>query len=323
MNSSPGMAEPDNGLAVTRLCRHFGDVQAVADVSFEVRPGEIFGIVGPDGAGKTTLFRLLCGALDIDSGEARVGPFDVRRDPESVKSIIGYMSQRFSLYGDLTVAENIHFTATLFHVSAADRQERERQLLAASRMEPFRHRLARDLSGGMKQKLALTCALIHRPRILFLDEPTTGVDPVSRRDFWKILYQLVRQGMTLVVSTPYMDEAERCNRVAFMNAGRLLCCASPRELKANGHGSLVEVDVRPVIPARHVVAALPFVQSVHVFGNRLHVRLAEPGEPARHLADALSRSGLDYRDQRVISPSLEDVFISLVTEPVSPAPQNA
>jgi ABC-2 type transport system ATP-binding protein len=237
-----GTVSLDNGLRTRGLAKSFGPQTAVAGLDLDVRSGEIFGLVGPDGAGKTTTLRMLAGILDPDAGDAWVGGISVREDPEGVKGIIGYMSQRFSLYGDLTVAENIYFFANLFHVPADERIRREQQLLEASRMTPFRDRLAKDLSGGMKQKLALTCTLIHRPRILYLDEPTTGVDPVSRRDFWKILYGLVREGMTLVVSTPYMDEAERCNRIAFLHQGRVLRCAGPRELKREIPGELVEVN---------------------------------------------------------------------------------
>ncbi len=309
------MTAQGSGITARGLRKAFADRVAVDRLDLEVRPGEIFGLVGPDGAGKTTALRLLCGILDPDAGDAEVGGRSVRQDPEGVKALVGYMSQRFSLYGDLTVAENIYFFANLFHVPADERRRREQELLEASRMTPFRDRLARNLSGGMKQKLALTCTLIHRPQILFLDEPTTGVDPVSRRDFWKILYGLVRQGMTLVVSTPYMDEAERCNRLAFMHQGRLLRCASPRELKQNLPGDLIEVAGAPAHDLSERLRGLPFVDGLQLFGSRLHVQVARAGEGLALIDHALRQAGVQGHTLRQIAPSLEDVFISLVRSP--------
>ncbi len=302
----------ENGIRVSGLSKSFGDVPAVAGLDLEVRSGEIFGLVGPDGAGKTTTLRMLSGILDPDSGDAFVGGISVREDSESVKKIIGYMSQRFSLYGDLTVAENIFFFANLFHVPPEERNRQEQRLLEASRMTPFRNRLARNLSGGMKQKLALTCTLIHRPRILFLDEPTTGVDPVSRRDFWKILYGLVREGMTLVVSTPYMDEAERCNRLAFIHKGRVLRCASPRELKTCIPGELVEISGPDWAGISGSLAGVPGILGTQIFGNRLHVEVASAEAAIPLLSDRLGQAGHEGCSFRRIHPGLEDVFISLV-----------
>lgn len=211
-------------------------------VSFEVAPGEVFGLIGPDGAGKTTTMRMLTAIMDPTEGSATVLGFDTRRDEQAIKERIGYVSQRFSLYGDLTVAENMEFFADLFQAPPDERAERAHRLLAASRMQPFTGRLARDLSGGMKQKLALACALIHTPQALFLDEPTTGVDPVSRRDFWAILYELVGEGMTLIVSTPFMDEAERCHRIALMHRGRILICDTPDAVRGD-HDTLEEAFI--------------------------------------------------------------------------------
>jgi ABC-2 type transport system ATP-binding protein len=205
----------------------------VDGLSFEVARGEVFGLIGPDGAGKTTAMRMLTAIMDPTGGSATVLGYDTRRESRPIKDRIGYVSQRFSLYGDLTVEENMEFSADLFQVPAAERPAQCERLLSASRMQPFTRRLARDLSGGMKQKLALACALIHTPEVLFLDEPTTGVDPVSRRDFWAILYGLVGEGMTLVVSTPFMDEAERCHRIALMDRGRLLVCDTPEAVRAD------------------------------------------------------------------------------------------
>ena len=214
------------------LTRRFGTLTAVDHLDLSVAPGEIFGLVGPDGAGKTTTLRLLCGLMDATEGTARVAGYDVAREPQAVKDQIGYMAQRFGLYGDLSVQENMDFYADLFGIVGAQRIELEASLLRMTRMEPFRGRLGSRLSGGMKQKLALMCTLLHRPRILFLDEPTNGVDPLSRRDFWTILYQLLKDGITIVMTTAYLDEAERCNRVGLMHRGKLIRSDTPEAVRA-------------------------------------------------------------------------------------------
>ncbi len=295
------------------LRRQFGAVSAVAGLDLSVAPGEIFGLVGPDGAGKTTTIRMLCSVLAPTAGEARVAGFDVLRQPEQVKRRIGYMPQRFSLYGDLTVAENLAFFARIYHVPKAERIAREQRLLEFSRLGPFRDRQAQHLSGGMKQKLALSCALLHTPTVLFLDEPTTGVDPVSRRDFWRILYALLRDGVTIFISTPYMDEAERCGRVALMAAGRVLTCDTPEGLKGRMEGDLLEVIAAPQREAQAVLAAAPEARGVQVFGDRLHVWVGEAERDAPRLSQTLSSRGLRVESLRPIAPSLEDVFVSLVT----------
>ena len=218
-------------IETTGLTRRFGDLTAVDHLDLSVAPGEIFGLVGPDGAGKTTTLRLLCGLLDPTEGSARVAGFDAARQSQSVKDHIGYMAQRFGLYQDLSVQENMNFYADLFGIVGVERARLSGDLLRMTRMEPFRERQAGKLSGGMKQKLALMCTLLHRPRILFLDEPTNGVDPVSRRDFWAILYQLLKDGTTIFITTAYLDEAERMNRVGLMYRGRLVRCAPPEELR--------------------------------------------------------------------------------------------
>lgn len=224
------------------LTRRFGALTAVDRLSLEIAPGEIFGLVGPDGAGKTTTLRLLCGLVEPTSGEAMVAGCDVARHPQRVKDQIGYMAQRFALYGDLTVDENMAFYGDLFGIVGREREDLSLRLLAMTRMEPFRGRQAGRLSGGMKQKLALMCTLLHRPRILFLDEPTNGVDPVSRRDFWTILYQLLKDGITIFMTTAYLDEAERCNRVGLMHRGRLIRCDAPEALK-RGAASLEDAFI--------------------------------------------------------------------------------
>jgi ABC-2 type transport system ATP-binding protein len=221
----PAVVETQN------LTKRFGQWTAVDRLNLAVSQGEIFGLVGPDGAGKTTTLRMLCALMDPSEGTARVAGHDVTREPQAVKDQIGYMAQRFGLYGDLTVQENMIFYADLFGIGSADRERLTAQLLRMTRMEPFERRLAARLSGGMKQKLALMCTLLHRPRILFLDEPTNGVDPVSRRDFWAILYQLLKEGITIFMTTAYLDEAERCNRVGLMHKGRLIRCDAPELLR--------------------------------------------------------------------------------------------
>src|SRR6476620_7101692 len=222
---------PDPIIKTTELTRRFGELTAVDRLNIEVARGEIFGLVGPDGAGKTTTLRMLCALMDPTEGSARVAGHDVAREPQAVKDQIGYMAQRFGLYGDLTVNENMAFYGDLFGVIGREREELSGRLMQMTRMEPFGKRQAAKLSGGMKQKLALMCTLLHKPRVLFLDEPTNGVDPVSRRDFWAILYQFVRDGLTVLVSTAYMDEAERANRVGMMHQGRMIRCDSPAALK--------------------------------------------------------------------------------------------
>jgi ABC-2 type transport system ATP-binding protein len=306
------LQKDNHALRAIGLSKKFGGLTAVEGLDLAVAPGEIFGLVGPDGAGKTTTMRMLCGILEPSAGGAEVAGYDVTRQPEAVKQHIGYMSQRFSLYGDLTVAENLTFFANIYQVPKAERLQKEKELLQFSRLEPFRQRLAQNLSGGMKQKLALACTLIHTPTVLFLDEPTTGVDPVSRRDFWKLLYALLREGVTLFISTPYMDEAERCNRVAFMHKGKILLSDTPEALKRQMRGELLEIIAEPQRQAKEALSVLPQVLGVEVFGDRLHVRVEEGGEAKAAVTAALTRPGLELISTRAIAPGLEDVFVSVV-----------
>src|SRR5690348_1598271 len=227
-------------VAAQELTRRFGTLTAVDHLNLEVAQGEIFALVGPDGAGKTTTMRMLCGLMDPTEGRAMVAGFDVSKNPDAVKDQIGYMAQRFGLYGDLTVDENMAFYGDLFGIVGREREELRTRLLQMTRMEPFRKRQAAKLSGGMKQKLALMCTLLHKPRVLFLDEPTNGVDPVSRRDFWAILYELLKDGITIFMTTAYLDEAERCNRVGLMNKGRLIRCSAPDAMKRETGASNLE-----------------------------------------------------------------------------------
>jgi ABC-2 type transport system ATP-binding protein len=293
------------------LTRRFADLTAVDHLTLDVNRGEIFGLVGPDGAGKTTTLRLLCGLLDPTEGEAWVAGHNTVRETQAVKDQIGYMAQRFGLYGDLTVDENMNFYADLFGISKSERAKLLPDMLRMTRMEQFRSRPAANLSGGMKQKLALICTLLHHPQVLFLDEPTNGVDPVSRRDFWAILYQLVRDGLTVFVTTAYLDEAERCNRVGLMNQGRMIRCESPRALKHSLDELCYDVQTTDQRAAREFLHSQPGVLSVEPAGATLHLFLARDVS-AENLKKRVEARGIGVSDFQVIEPSLEDVFIGLV-----------
>lgn len=293
------------------LSKSFGEVAAVRGLDLLVRRGEIYGLVGPDGAGKTTALRMLCGVLTPNSGRAKVLGSDVATGTERIRERIGYMPQRFSLYGDLTVLENLAFYADLFKVPKAQWKERSASLLAFSRLESFTNRLVEFLSGGMKQKLALACTLIHDPELLLLDEPTTGVDPVSRREFWRILYSLLPRGVTILVTTPYMDEAERCNTVGFMSQGRLMVSGSPNELKAQMGKEILELRAEPRRKAFAVARAVPELEDVRVFGDLLHLVAMDAGEAEGAVRRAMEWRGIEVLGLRRISPSMEDVFMSL------------
>jgi len=301
------------------LRRTFGDLVAVAGVDLEVAEGEIFGLVGPDGAGKTTTMRMLTGLLPPTGGAAEVAGCDVVRDAERLKEHIGYMSQRFGLYPDLTVMENLDFYADIYGVPARERAARTERLLGFSNLTPFQDRLAGNLSGGMKQKLGLACALIHTPRVLFLDEPTNGVDPVSRRDFWRILYQLVRERVTIFVSTAYLDEAERCNRLALLHQGRLLGLGTPDEVKALMPGALLEVRTAAPRRTAAVLRAQLAGATVGLFGDRVHVAVADPAAAEAAIRRLLAGAGFDLQSLRPIEPSLEDVFVSVLAAKEAPA----
>ncbi|HVN81994.1 MAG TPA: ABC transporter ATP-binding protein [Terriglobia bacterium] len=294
------------------LTKKFGETVAVDHLNLQIPPGEIFGLVGPDGAGKTTTLRLLSGLLDPDEGRATVSGHDVARNLEAVRDNIGYMAQRFGLYGDLTVQENMNFYGDLFGVLGRERDTLTSSLLRMTRMEPFRKRRAGQLSGGMKQKLALMCTLLHHPRILLLDEPTNGVDPVSRRDFWAILYQLVKEGMTVLVSTAYLDEAERCNRVGLLHRGRLVRCESPNLMRTQFEAQCYELQCPDKGAARRILQDQPGVVSVEPSGSTLHLFLKGELTSHEHLRQLLEQNGLVPNDFKEIVPSLEDVFIALI-----------
>jgi ABC-2 type transport system ATP-binding protein len=299
-------------IRAVNLTRRFGALTAVDHLNIEVAKGEIFGLVGPDGAGKTTTLRLLCGLMDPTEGEAWVAGHNVAREVDAVKDVIGYMAQRFGLYGDLTVQENMTFYADLFAISKEERGGLMTQVLQMTRMEEFRDRPAAKLSGGMKQKLALMCTLLHHPQVLFLDEPTNGVDPVSRRDFWAILYQLVRDGLTLFVTTAYLDEAERCNRVGLMSKGKLIRCDSPKALRTQLEDVCFEVLTSDQKTARELLGAQPGVLSIEPSGATLHLFLKPGAATAEGLQAVLQSRGVNTQQFQQIVPSLEDVFIDLI-----------
>ena len=294
------------------VTKQYGAVRALAELSFTVERGEMFGLIGPDGAGKTTSIRTACGLIAHDGGTVRVLGRDPLKEHAAMTAAVGYLSQRFSLYGDLTIDENIAFFAEI-HGIRRYREARDR-LLAMTQLTPFRTRRADRLSGGMKQKLALACTLVHEPQLLLLDEPTTGVDPVSRREFWKLLSEFLSHGLTIVMATPYLDEAERCGRVALLHEGRLLALDSPSALMAQLRGQLIEVITNTPRPPIDQLSALPGVEDVQSFGERAHVRVAEgAGDDAiRAVREGLERRGLEVVVVRPIPASLEDVFIDLI-----------
>jgi ABC-2 type transport system ATP-binding protein len=298
-------------IALENVTFRYGSETALDRVSLKVRRGEIFGIVGPDGAGKTTLMRILCGLLDPAGGLSRVLGFNTVKDKKEINKRIGYLSQQFSLYGDLSVSENIDFFAEI-HLEKKYGQ-RTKQLLEFTRLAPFKARLADRLSGGMKQKLALACTLIHRPEIIFLDEPTTGVDPVSRREFWGILSDILASGITIVMSTPYLDEAERCNRVALMSRGRIMVCDEPRAIRQSLTSRFIQVLCRPLREAAALGRGLPGVLSVQLFGDNIHISYDEAATDADAIARGLEARGVEVTALRNIVPSLEDAFITMIT----------
>jgi ABC-2 type transport system ATP-binding protein len=292
------------------VTKRYGAVEALRGVSFSVAPGEMFGLIGPDGAGKTTAIRALCGLLHVDGGSIRVHGKDPVKDHRAITGAIGYLSQRFSLYGDLSIDENIEFFAEIHGVT--DFRARRDRLLDMTQLTPFRSRLADQLSGGMKQKLALACTLVHEPQVILLDEPTTGVDPVSRREFWKLLSQFLAQGITIVMSTPYLDEAERCTRIVLLHEGQVLALDEPGALRAMLPGILLEVLVSDPRAALRSLRGPGGVKNAQVFGDRLHVwsdRDSE-AEALRAFAEIAARASIQPAGVRVILPSLEDVFIA-------------
>jgi ABC-2 type transport system ATP-binding protein len=294
------------------LTKSFPGVRAVDALSFDVRAGEIFGLVGPDGAGKTTTLRMLAGIMPMDAGKAMVAGFDVARDPEDAKHGLSYMPQRFGLYEDLTVDENIRFYADLFGVKGAERAERSVQLLQAAGMSEFRKRLAGKLSGGMKQKLGLVCALIHRPKVILLDEPTTGVDPVSRRDFWRILYELAAEGVAILTSTAYLDEAERCHRVLLLHQGKVLFCDTPANLKAKMGKDVLSITAPEPRLLRSELESAEGISSLLLTGDGLHVVVDDAARRIPEFVARLKRANIPFDAIQQVEPSIEDLFVDAV-----------
>jgi drug efflux transport system ATP-binding protein len=304
-----------DAIALDRVSKRYGATEALRGVSWSVSTGEMFGLIGPDGAGKTTTIRLICGLMRADAGTIRVFGRDAHADHRRLTASIGYFSQRFSLYGDLSIDENIAFFAEIHGV----RQYRERRdrLLELTQLSKYRTRQADRLSGGMKQKLALACTLVHEPALLVLDEPTTGVDPISRREFWKLLTEFLAQGMTIVMATPYLDEAERCGRVALLHEGRLLALDRPDALRATLTGALFEVIVSDHRRATAALRDLDGIADVQMFGARAHVRMNRAEGAADSIASRLTAAGLTVNSVRPIATSLEDVFIAKLHERTS------
>lgn len=300
-------------VAVENLTRSFGQIRALDGLSFSVEEGEIFGLVGPDGSGKTTCLRILCGLVTPTSGKASVLGMDVTTSSERIKEQVGYMAQPAKLYDDLTVQENIAFYADLYGVPPSRYRERMNRLMEFSGLAPFTGRLFRNLSGGMKQKVGLSCSLIHTPKVLFLDEPTNGVDPVSRRDFWKILYELKRERVTMVVASTYLDEADRCHRVAFFHRGRVRTVMEPVTLRKLLKASLFNLTASDRRKALGRLKTLPEIVNPYVFGTGIHFFLRDPGLLPKLKSD-LALAGLSDVQIQPIQPTLEDVYLSLLVE---------
>lgn len=295
------------------LTRRFGDTAAVDSLSLSVEEGELFGLVGPDGAGKTTVMRLLTAILDPSEGDAWVMGRSVRAEPGKIHAEIGYMSQRFGLYTDLSVLENLHFYADLYGVPRRGRDSRIDELLAFAGLAPFKNRFAGNLSGGMKQKLGLACTLVHTPRVLFLDEPTSGVDPVSRRDFWRILYRLLREKVTIFVSTGYLDEAERFQRLVLLHRGRSLAVGTPADVKAIFPGTILEIRCEEPRRGAAVLRKEIPGSAVGLFGDRVHAGVGDPASAARDIEKALAGAGIACTSVQPIEPALEDVFVAVLS----------
>jgi ABC-2 type transport system ATP-binding protein len=314
MQPSAGAARPADAILTRHLARRFGAVQAVCDLTLSVRAGEIFGFLGPNGAGKTTTIRMLCGLLRPSHGEAWVAGLSVERDAEAIKGRVGYMPQRFSLYGDLTAQENLDFFAGAYRLSRRQRRARVAETLARVGLHERRSALTDHLSGGLKQRLALGCALVHEPAILFLDEPTAGADPPSRQRMWDLLYEVAAEGRTILVTTHYVEEAERCRTIGFIHQGRLIATGSPEECRQRLPETVLEVEAAPAMRAAAVARGLPGVAGVSIYGQTIRV-FSRDGEQLRgELGGALRATGIDVRGLRPVPPTLEDVFMVLTRE---------
>lgn len=299
-----------NAVKIKSLSKHFGDNKAVDNISLTINQGEVFGIVGPDGAGKTTTMRMMCTITTPTDGSIEIFDMDIAKKRSQIKKNIGYLSQKFSLYQDLSIEENMEFLADIHDVKHF--KQRRDQLLEVTHLTPFRKRLAGKLSGGMKQKLALACTLIHTPKIIFLDEPTTGVDPVSRRDFWKILSELPSQGITIVMTTPYLDEAERCNRIALMDKGSFIVVDTPKKIKSSLSSKVIEILCDNIRTVFKEIRQIPQLLELQVFGDRINIIVENIDEAMALIKQRLQAKNLDITSWREIQPSLENVFISLI-----------
>ena len=302
----------DSIIQTTGLTKSFKKTLAVDALDLTINSGELFGLVGPDGAGKTTTLRLLAGLLTLSEGDATVASYDLRKESESIKKHIGYMAQQFSLYAELTVLENLQFFAEIYDVPKEKMAERTERLLQFARLTEFTDRRAGHLSGGMQKKLALACTLIHEPRILLLDEPTTGVDPISRREFWDILTNLHLNGTTIIVSTPYMDEADRCSRVGLIYEGQLVICDTPRQIKKELPGEMVEFLTNEWQKAKTLVAKLPGVLEAQTYGEALHLLVDDGNKRLPQITKRLTKNGIKFRGARVAPVRMEEAFISLI-----------
>jgi ABC-2 type transport system ATP-binding protein len=306
-----------NIISAEDVSKHFSNVRAVDGLTLQVAQGQIYGLVGPDGAGKTTFLRLLCGALEASGGRIDVAGFPLPSQIEKVRALIGYLPQRFSLYEELTVLENLRFFAEVRGIPSRDWRPRSESILEFVGLGPFRNRRAGQLSGGMKQKLGLAAALVHRPLLLLLDEPTTGVDPVTRQSFWQlIIRQVAEEGVSVLVSTPYMDEASRCNRVGFLRAGKLLVEGTPGELQSRLHERVLEAVGTPLSTLRMLAKQITDVENAQMFGDRLHLRIRHGATEnvIRLLRESAAQAGVSMETVRQIAPGLEDIFISLLED---------
>lgn len=298
-------------IKINNIKKSYKKVLAVNKISFNVNEGEMFGLVGPDGAGKTTTIRICCGLINADEGEVKIFEKNIWDHRKEIQNEIGYLSQKFSLYGDLSVDENIEFFAEIHQVK--NYHSRRDELLHFTRLTPFRNRLADQLSGGMKQKLALACSLIHKPKILFLDEPTTGVDPVSRRDFWKILSSLLKEGITIFMTTPYLDEAERCNRVALMHKGEIISLDTPEKIKNSVGKKSIEIITNDIKSSYRILKSINEYE-IQIFGDRLNIIADSPMDVISRVSEILNINGIDLQNYRIVNLSLENVFIHLINK---------
>ena len=309
------MSEVSNSVVVENLVKRFGDFVAVDRVNLKVNKGEVFGFLGPNGAGKSTTIRMLCGLLKPTSGRAIVAGFDVSRNPEAVRQNIGYMSQKFSLYNDLKVIENIRLFAGLYSVPADKLQARIDWALSMANLKGQENLITGTLPGGWKQRLALGCAVLHKPPVIFLDEPTSGVDPITRRQFWELIHQMAEDGVTVFVTTHYMEEAEYCNRLALIFRGNIVALGSPSDLKRDSmNGELIQVECEPLGDAVEVLQSAPGVMDAAVFGNALHLVVENAAEAMQSLRSYLAERNIVVSRMEEIAPSLEDVFVSLTTD---------